>query len=177
MIENDNKLIIESLNGKINSFGKLVEKYQNKMFNLAIQITNDSDASNDITQDVFIKAYEKLNTFDQNKKFFSWIYRITLNAALNYKNHLQFTKNFDNDSMFEGKSASEEIETNERSKAVQKTIKSLDDKYRTLVILKHYQELSYEEITEITKLPIGKIKSRLYIARDNLRKSLEGINK
>lgn len=177
MTENDHTLIIEALDGKINSFEKLVEKYQNKMFCLAIQITNDSDASKDITQDVFVKVYQNLNTFDPKKKFFSWIYRITLNEALNYKGHSKFTEYFDNESMIENKSASEEVETNERAKTVQKAIKSLDEKYKTLVILKHYQELSYEEISEITKLPIGKIKSRLYIARDNLRKSLEGINK
>lgn len=177
MLDDDNKLINETLNGTIESFGMLVEKYQNKMFNLAYQITRDTDTSRDITQEVFIKAYTKLKSFDTNKKFFSWIYRITLNEALNHKKHSQFTESLFDETDSGSYSPSEDIETDEKSKLVHDAINKLDEKYKQLIILKHYRELSYEEISGIINLPIGKVKSRLYIARDNLRKLLEGIDK
>lgn len=177
MLEDDNRLINETLNGKIESFGMLVEKYQNKMFNLALQITCDRDASKDIVQTAFVNAYQKLKRFDNSKKFFSWIYRITLNETLNHKKHSQLSETITYDFEARNESSQIKIEQEEIATKVQKAINELDDKYKSLIVLKHYQELSYEEISEITDLPIGKVKSRLYIARENLRKSLEGIDK
>ncbi len=177
MIDTDSKLIIEVINGKIESFGLLVEKYQNKMFNLALQITHDNDSAKDIAQESFIKAYKKLKSFDSNKKFFSWIYRITLNESLNYKNHSKFTTSISDEMIDNNQSAFEDLEKNETSLKIQKVINRLDDKYKSLILLKHFQELSYEEISKILNIPMGKVKSRLYIAREKLRISLVNLEK
>lgn len=175
MIDDDNKLISNTLNGNIESFGMLVEKYQEKMLNLALQITNDKDAAKDIAQTAFIKSYQNLEHFNTSKKFFSWIYRITLNESLNYRKHSQYTENIFDDVNENNTSSQEEIERQEISAIVNKAVNDLDDKYKSLIILKHFQELSYEEIAEITDLPISKVKSRLYIARENLRNILQGV--
>jgi len=177
MFDEDKILVTETLNGKVESFGMLVEKYQNKMFNLAFQITRDADTAKDITQEAFIKGYDKLKTFDTGKKFFSWIYRITLNESLNHKKHSNYSQSFNNETSHDSHSVSENIERDETSRKVKSAINNLDEKYRTLIILKHYHGLGYDEIAEITNIPAGKVKTRLYIARDNLRKSLEGIIK
>lgn len=172
MFDDDNKLIIETLNGKTESFGMLVEKYQNKMFNLAFQITFDHDNSMDIVQDSFLKAYNKLRTFDTGKKFFSWIYRITLNTSLNYKNHSKYTTSLSDEMIDNNHSTFEDLEKSETFQKIQIAISELDDNYKSLILLKHYQELSYKEISEILGLPISKVKSRLYSAREKLRISL-----
>lgn len=177
MIDDENKLIMEAINGKTESFGLLVEKYQNKMFNLALQITNDNDSAKDIVQESFIKAYKKLKGFDSNKKFFSWIYRITLNESLNYKNHSKFTTSISDEMIDNNQSAFEDLEKNETSLKIKKVINRLDDKYKSLILLKHFQGLSYDEISEILNLPMGKVKSRLYIAREKLRISLVNLEK
>jgi RNA polymerase sigma-70 factor (ECF subfamily) len=177
MIDDDNRLVHATLNGNIEAFGMLVEKYQNKMFNLALQITRDADTSKDITQDAFIKAYQKLKSFDTSKKFFSWIYRITLNETLNHKKHSRFSESLSEYEKENVHPVSENIEREETSIKVQNAINKLDDKYKSLIILKHYQELSYEEIAIIVCIPIAKVKSRLYIARENLRTSLESVYK
>ena len=175
MLDDDNKLISNTLNGNIESFGKLVEKYQEKMLNLALQITHDKDAAKDMAQTTFIKSYQNLKHFNTSKKFFSWIYRITLNESLNYKRHSQYSEKISEDVNENNTSSQEDIERQEISTSVHNAINTLDDKYKSLIILKHFQELSYEEIAEITELPIGKVKSRLYIARENLRNILKGV--
>ena len=172
MIEEDNKFVIDTLNGKIDSFGVLVEKYQNIMYNLAISIVHDSDNAKDITQSAFIKAYTKLKTFDTAKSFFSWLYRITLNESLNFNKQALLTKPFDFDITADDKSPLEEIEKTEEHLKIKKAIAQLEDKYKSLIILKHFHNLSYDEIAEIIQIPIEKVRSRLYIAREKLRISL-----
>jgi len=170
-MSDDNEIIIDVLNGNINSFRLIIDKYQRKMYNLAFQIVNDKDSAKDITQDVFIKIYGNLKKFKTNKKFFSWIYRITLNESLNLKkknSHLQSIDELTSDYS----NPTEEYEKNETSIHVSNALNRLDEKYRSLLILKHYNDLSYEEISEILLLPISKVKSRLYIAREKLRLSL-----
>src|SRR5574341_1173982 len=79
----DIEIIKECLNGKKEAFGELVERYQRPLFNAALKIVNDWDIAKDVTQAVFIRAYEKLHTYDQKFKFFSWIYRMVVNDAIN----------------------------------------------------------------------------------------------
>lgn len=168
----DNEIIIDVLNGNINSFRLIIEKYQRKMYNLAFQIVNDKDSAKDITQDVFIKIFNHLKNFNSNKKFFSWIYRITLNETLNWKKKSTYLQPIDELHAAEYSNPSVDYEKNERAIQISKALNKLDEKYRTLLILKHYNDLSYDEIGEILELPTAKVKSRLYIAREKLRNLL-----
>ncbi len=172
MIYDDNKFIFETINGNIESFGFLVMKYQNIMFNLAIKIVHNTNSAKDITQEAFIKAYNNLEHFDTKKSFFSWIYRITLNESLNYNKRAQFTESIEDDIIGNDISILKQIEENELSLKIQNAIDQLEDKYKSLIILKHYDHLSYEVIAQIMQLPIGKVKSRLYLAREKLKLSL-----
>ncbi len=173
MTVDESKLITETLAGKTESFGMIVEKYQNTVFNLAYRITRDKDISKDIAQDSFIKAYKNLKNFDITKNFFSWIYRIALNESLNNKKHSVFSEPMNENHETDTASPEDYIEKNEAAKMISQAINKLEDKYRSLIILKHFQDLSYDEISEIMNLPAGKVKSRLYIARDILRQKLE----
>jgi len=83
MIEDDIKIVRETLAGNTKMFGLLVDKYQNAVFNLAFRMTRDASLAEDISQEAFLKAYRKLGSFDPDKKFFSWLYKIAVNEALN----------------------------------------------------------------------------------------------
>jgi RNA polymerase sigma-70 factor (ECF subfamily) len=113
--------------------------------------------------------------FDTGKKFFSWIYRITLNESLNQNKRSGFTDILNDETEGMTDSTVSDMEQNELTNNVNAAVNRLDEKYRTLIVLKHYQDLSYDEISDILNIPVGKVKSRLYIAREYLRKSLEGI--
>lgn len=172
MIVDDNKLVNETLSGKIESFGLIVEKYQKVVFNLAFRMTNDYDVAKDITQESFIKAFFKLNSFNSKYKFFSWLYRIALNECFDFQKKQNKNENDDNEIYESGNTPLEEIEEVELKNRVNKAINMLDEKYKSVIILKHFENLSYEEISEILLLPIKVIKSRLYMAREILRLSL-----
>ncbi|MGH8015367.1 MAG: RNA polymerase sigma factor, partial [Candidatus Zixiibacteriota bacterium] len=79
----DIKIIEECLNGNRQAFGELVEKYQKPLFNAALKIVNDWDVAKDVTQTAFIRAYEKLTSYDRQFKFFSWIYKMVVNESIN----------------------------------------------------------------------------------------------
>lgn len=168
----DNEIINAVLNGNINSFRLIIEKYQRKMYNLALQIVHDKESAKDITQDVFIKIFNHLKNFNSNNKFFSWIYRITLNESLNWKKKSTYLQPIDELHAAEYSNPSVDYEKNERAIQVLKALNRLDEKYKSLLILKHYNDLSYDEISEILELPAAKVKSRLYIAREKLRNLL-----
>src|SRR5574341_1617144 len=92
MVErSDSDLVTECLNGNKKAFEHLVDRYKRQVFNAALRIINNYDDAAEITQTVFIKAFENLHTFDTKRKFFSWLYRIATNESLNYlKAHRQF---------------------------------------------------------------------------------------
>ncbi len=172
MIENDNKLVDETLSGKIESFGFLVEKYQKVIFNLALKITSDYDIAKDITQESFIKAFSKLNSFNSKYKFFSWLYRIALNECFDLQKKQNITEINEDEFYNRENTPLENIEAGELKNRVNTAIDMLDEKYKSVIILRHFENLSYEEISEILLLPIKKVKSRLYMAREILRLSL-----
>ncbi len=136
-------------------------------------MTNNYDDSEDITQTVFIKAYENLGSYNQKYKFYSWIYRIALNESINHlksqkrKVALEIEVPSDNNSPADNYDALIIRET------VQNTLMQIKPKYRTLIILKHFQNNSYADIALILAIPEQKVKSRLFTARKLLKNILE----
>ncbi len=175
MIEDDIKIVRETLAGNTKMFGLLVDKYQNAIFNLAFRMTRDASLAEDISQEAFLKAYRKLGSFDPDKKFFSWLYKIAVNEALNtLKRENEFLEyNDENNDPAEDDTAKERL--NELSEKLKKAVNMLPPKYKVPIVLKHYEGLSYEEISVMLDIPVGKVKSRLYTARENLKLCLEKI--
>jgi len=168
----DNKVIESVLAGETDDFRHLVAKYQQPLFNYAFRNVGSYDNARDITQQVFIKAYIKLKSFDNKYKFFSWLFRIAINETINYtKYHRRFVRIDD----YKRELAQDEyqsLEKEEIKERVEKSIMELNPKYRTLIILKHFEDYSYTEIAGILGLTEKKVKSRLFSAREKLSRKL-----
>ena len=134
-------------------------------------MAGDFETAKDLTQDVFVKGFEKLGSFDFKYRFFSWIYRIAVNEAINWSRKRPVPERLGKfDAADPGNADTWSAE--EKSRLLNRELLKLDVDYRALVLLKYYQGLSYEEISETTGISVKKVRSRLFIAREQLRKGL-----
>ena len=166
-------LVRACLDGDKSAFGTLVDRYSGKLFNAAYRITRGREDAVDATQAAFVKAYEKLPAFDFDHRFFSWIYRIALNEAIDIASRRRREANLDAAPEPVGGAMEGEYAEGERSRLVQRALMALAPEARALIVLKHFQGLSYDEIAEIVGVPEKTVKSRLFSARQRLRRVLE----
>jgi RNA polymerase sigma-70 factor, ECF subfamily len=172
-MEEDLELVKRSLNNGTDAFERLVDKYQKPIYNLGMRMLGNSDDAQDLTQNVFIKSWERLNTFDNKYKFFSWLYRIAINESLNYSKRERIKERLSDEERYTDKdSVDNEYEKNERSRIIHKALLEIDMNYRMVIVLRHYMELSYTEISELIQIPEKTVKSRLFSARQLLKDSL-----
>jgi len=169
MEKKDWNLVQDCLNGDNKAFESLVDKYQKVIFNIAYRMTKDKDESADITQTVFIKAYENLDKFNASHKFFSWLYRIAINESINQIKQGKKLDNLDHDYVSNEKSPEQVLNENEKSNDIQSALLKIDVNYRIVIVLKHFQDFSYKEIGEILDIPEKTVRSRLFTARQLLR--------
>ncbi len=179
MSESDSKVVSDVLKGNKEAFEVLVRKYDRKLFNLACRITGDHEAAMDITQNSFIKAYDRLADFDPSYKFFSWIYRIATNESLNFLKKSRQTVNIDGLSPFKSRVSDipgpeDEMIKNENEHMVQNALMKIREDSRVVLIMKYFIDLSYSEICEILSIPEKTVKSRLYSARQEIKNILTG---
>jgi RNA polymerase sigma-70 factor, ECF subfamily len=161
------------LEGNTAAFGTLVERYSGKLFNAAYRITHSREDAVDATQSAFLKAYEKLPAFDFDHRFFSWIYRIALNEALDIAGRRRREANLDDaPEPITGDPEGEYAEA-ERGRLVQRALMLLPNEARALIVLRHFQGLSYGDIAEILDVSEKTVKSRLFSARQRLRLLLQ----
>lgn len=169
MKSEDNILVKQCLEGNKTAFEHLVDKYQKIILNVAYRFCKDLDLAHDITQSVFIKAYEKLDTFNERYKFFSWIYRIAVNESLNSLKQKKDEEDVEAVIHSQEKNPEQAYLEVELSESIQKALMQLQPNYRIIIILKHFSHCSYKEIAEILDIPAKKVKSRLYSARQILK--------
>jgi RNA polymerase sigma-70 factor (ECF subfamily) len=161
----DAELVYECLKGNSQAFEVLVDRYQKPVFNLAYRMSCDLDNAKDITQNVFIKAFERLRSYDSKFRFFSWIYRMALNESMNFVNHQNRFESISDHAVSPEKTPSECYESLRLSAKIQKALLSLSSEYRAVIVLRHFEGLSYSEISELAGIPEKKVKSRLFSAR------------
>jgi RNA polymerase sigma-70 factor (ECF subfamily) len=161
------------LDGDSSAFGALVERYSGKLYNAAYRITQRREDAVDATQAAFVKAYEKLPGFDFNHRFFSWIYRIALNEALDIAGRRRREANLEDAPEPITGDAESALIAAERSRLVQRALAAIAPDARALIVLRHFQGLSYADIAEILGVPEKTVKSRLFSARQRLRQVLE----
>ena len=161
------------LAGERKAFEVLVDRYEKKLFNAAYRILGDTEDAMDATQSAFVKAYEKLNTFDTSCRFFPWMYRILINESLNIVNYRKRHQELDSNIPLPGKSPEEKFRDRELGRHLQAALKALKPDYRIVVALRHYQSFSYQEIAEILQIPEKTVKSRLFTARQQLKEILQ----
>ena len=171
MMKDDNELVYEVIHGSISSFEMLIERHQQTIFNIIFRMVGDFETARDLTQDVFVKAFEKMGEFNFKYRFFSWIYRMAINEAINYNK--KRPKNISLSGIDPNWAENSEASDYELlNRLLYQGLSNLADDYRILVLLKYYCGLSYEDITETTQIPVKKVRSRLFIAREQLRKGL-----
>ena len=167
--QNDVVLVRQCLEGEVKAFERLIDKYQKTIFNVALRMSNDYDAAEDIAQAVFVKAYEKLASFEAGHKFFSWLYRMAVNESLNFVNRHKRFEALEDVFAAEDKTPEESYEESEMAQRVERALMRLEPEQRALIVLKHFQELAYEEIGFIFDIPEKTVKSRLFAARQALK--------
>ncbi len=171
--DEDSLLVARCLAGDTTAFRPLVERYQRVLFTVAVRMLGDRDEAADAAQSAFVRAYEKLATYDDSHKFFSWLYRILVNECLNVKRGRRGMEPLDPRLAGPGNPL-ETLEASERRARVQKAIATLPRTLREVIVLRHYAGLSYLEIAELIDVPEKTVKSRLYDARQQLGRTLLG---
>jgi RNA polymerase sigma-70 factor (ECF subfamily) len=169
----DRDLIIRARRGESEAFGELVTRYQTGVFNVCYRVLHERGEAEDMAQETFMRAYDRLNTFDVEREFGPWIRRVAANLCLNFlesrKAVLPLDEERDRD---KAQRPEKQVEVKERSEQVRSALASLPSHYRVVVELRHYQEMSYDEIAKELNIPLSDVKSHLFRARKLLAEKL-----
>jgi len=168
----DRALVARCLAGDQRAFEGIVDRYQRVLFTVAVRTVGDYGEAQDATQNAFVKAYFKLATFDATQRFFGWIYRILVNECLNARRTRRTLEPLTAE-LAGAASPADLMEAADRRHRVQAAILALAPVYREAIVLRHFAELSYEEIADALGVPTKTVKSRLYTARQQLAGMLE----
>ena len=185
----DGELVQTAVAGREASFEELVRRYQRPIAAYVYRMVGDYDAALDLTQEVFIKVYNSLARYRSEFKFSTWIYKIAHNAAIDHlRRHAVREQTLTGSVEGERREVAiesrrltpeQESERKERRSEIESVVQLLQASYRELIILRHSHDLSYDEIAEVTGLPMGTVKNRLFRARETMRDLLvqRGINR
>ncbi len=175
MDDNEDLVLVERCrNGDRAALADLIGKYQKPIFNAAYRIAGDPEDARDITQTVFLKAFEKLGDFDSQYRFFSWIYRIAVNESLNLLRRKGRDRSFGDPGQVPETATPERLANEaELGLRVQAALLKLKPEDRVVLTLRHFSECSYREMAAIIGIDEKTVKSRLYSARQRLRELLQ----
>ena len=179
-----------SKQGEMAEFEAVVEKYHGKVFQLVYRYTGDYEEASDLTQDTFVRAFNAWGEFRGDSQVYTWLYRIALNLCHNQQKRLQrkyrmerWSLDVSSDDEYEGRAPVEvaderplplqRIEGEEMRHRLREALLELPDNYRTVIVLRDIEGLTYEEIARVTDSSLEAIKSRLFRARQTLRRALE----
>jgi RNA polymerase sigma-70 factor, ECF subfamily len=183
-LDKDTELIEHARNGDIGAFRQLVTKHKRNVYNLAYDLTRNKEDAEDVSQDVFVKAFRSIKIFRGDAKFSSWLYRITVNTcfSLRKKKGYMVTKESNNiediiDTDFEI-SSPEKNNPEKQAEAglirenIEKALHKLTGKERTIFIMRNYSEMLFKEIAEIMEIKPATVRSLNFKALEKLRKEL-----
>jgi len=165
--EDEVACVARCLRGDASAFEPLVTRYERVLFTVALRLLGNAEDARDATQNAFVRAYQRLDTFDPSRRFFSWIYRIAVNESLNLRRtqrpHEPLPATLESSgSVVDG------VEARELSERVQAALMTLSHEQREVVVMRHFADLSYEEIADTLDIPEKTVKSRLFSARQRL---------
>jgi len=172
-------LIAQALGGDSTAFGELVLRNQTDVFNVCYRLVGNRQDAEDMAPDALIRAHKKLHTFSTQYTFGPWIRKIAANICLNeLKKHYRKTEQIDADDhewRFTAPTPGPDEVTENRAQAntIRKAILSLPPTHRTVIELRHYQDMSYQEIANTLEIPLDHVKSYLFRARKKLARMLE----
>ena len=168
----DQALVERCQRGDRKALEELVGLYEKPVFNAAYRILGNPDDAADATQVVFMKAFEHLGQYDPKYKFFSWIYRIAINESINQLKRGRNQQSLDDTEISATRSPDATVEAGDLSREIQGGLMELTEDYRTVIVLRHFSECSYAQISDILQIPEKTVKSRLYSARQIMKDTL-----
>lgn len=168
----DNVLLERCAKGDRQAFGVLVARYQKPVYNAAYRMLHSQADAEDVTQSVFLKVYERIDQFDARHRFFSWVYRITLNESINWLKKSNRLETIDDNVADESGSPEKEAGNQQLGERMQAVLMTISADYRQVIILKHVLGCSYREMSDILDVPEKTVKSRLYSARQIVKDKL-----
>lgn len=183
----EKELVLKAKNGDRGAYRILVEKYQGKVYSLVFSLVRNREDAEDICQETFVKAYLSLKNFLGNSTFYTWLYRIAYNMAIDFKRSLkrkggesvEVSELLGNDALSltaESDSPEYTFARKERAAAIDKALKLLSEEHRSVVVLREVDGLSYDEISDVTGISKGTVMSRLHYARKKLQEALAEIH-
>ncbi|GAC1384631.1 MAG: sigma-70 family RNA polymerase sigma factor [Ktedonobacteraceae bacterium] len=174
------RLVASSKKGDQDAFAQLVQQHQRRVFNLVFRMLQQYDEANEVTQETFLAAWQGLPSLRGDARFSTWLYRIAYNCALKQLEQRkrdialqivvqteQVVANIGQENRVDA-----ELEAHARQSLVHEQLSQLPAKYRIVLVLRHLQEMTYEEMAEILTMPIGTIKTHLFRARNLLKERL-----
>jgi len=183
----DTELITQALGGNQRAFRNLTEKHRPSVYHIVFKIVHDRETADDLVQETFMKAFASLASYRPEYRFSTWLYKIAANCSIDHlrKKRIQalsLDRHLDDDN--DGRQIDvadysyhpgRDLERKERRFSIQEAIASLPDKYREVIIYRHKDDKSYEEIADLLCIPIGTVKARIFRARELLKKKLKSI--
>ena len=183
MRADDHKLIRRCLAGDQAAYAELVFLYQDRLYNTVFRLVGNAEDAADVVQDSFISAFGSLANFKGDSQFFTWLYRIAVNTAITHKRKrrsgMATIKTSDSAPGVEpldltpGSRPGHALEMEEEERRVHAALQRLSPEHRAVLVMKDMEELQYEEIAEVLKVPIGTVRSRLHRARVEFKEMLE----
>jgi RNA polymerase sigma-70 factor (ECF subfamily) len=181
--EDDQRLIEQCLAGNSAAFGELVLRYQDRLFNSLMLMVNSFEDARDLTQEAFVHAFRRLDTFRGDSQFYTWLFRIAVNATISFRRKAARQKSVSIESAKdaigeepkdtrEDATPSTRIEISEQQQLVRKALSEVSEEFRIALILTEIEGLSYEEAAETIGCPIGTVRSRIHRGRNELREKL-----
>ncbi len=181
VVDEDGQLIEETLNGDQRAFGKLVRKYQDRLFNTVnmMHMGNCGQEADDVVQEAFVQAYLKLRTFRGESQFYTWLYRIAFNLVVSRRRKNRGELSMDHRRAVSGSEPldpagppSDRMQREETMGLVQQALATLSDDHRAILVLRDMEGCDYETIAEMLAVPVGTVRSRLHRARSQLRQQM-----
>lgn len=166
-------LIERCRKGDRQALGELLGNYERPVYNAAYRILGNPDDAADVTQASFLKAFEHLDQYDPNYKFFSWIYRIAVNESINQLKRGRKQQPLGDKELAGTGSPEAGVAASDVSRGIQAGLMELTEQHRTVIVLRHFSDCSYRQISDILQIPEKTVKSRLYSARQLMKEILQ----
>ncbi|TWT52821.1 ECF RNA polymerase sigma factor SigW [Rubripirellula amarantea] len=178
------QLIDRALQGDRSAFTELVTTNQDRLFASMLQVTGSPDEAEEVVQEAFIRAFIKLDTFQRNSQFFTWLYRIAFNSALTRRRRKRARVSLDHyrestglEISDDGDGVDERMLRGERVDMVRSAMHTLSEEHRIILVLREMEDHPYETIAEILEISIGTVRSRLNRARRQLKLAIENMQR
>ena len=173
MTEEDDPTLVERCRaGERNAFEQLVTRYQKPVFNVALRMLRNRQDAADVAQTTFLKAFEHLGDYDSAFRFYSWLYRIAINESLNALALRRPRGELDANATDDAPGPDRAAEGDQALHAIEDALMHISAELRTVVVLRHIAQMSYQDIAQALDLPEKTVKSRLHSARERLREHL-----